>query len=307
MARVPSSPPWFSRAPHSASVLPPDAIAALAAARIAEALGTALARRGRAVLAPSSGRTPSATYAALRADHRRSLDWSRVVCVQLDEYEGVGDRDPRGFAANLRRDLLEPVGIRTFHRFNDGDGGLRLPLDAYERAVRAMGGIDCAVQGIGRNGHVAFNEPGDQRAAATRRVRLARSTLQANGVLFKRGVTLGLGVLAEARDTLILMIGAAKRDAAASVLFRPGGAANPAAELRRCDRVTVLLDPEAAPHGLLRPAVAEPASGVSRPPPILLPYGRAGRPVLRSLGEAPAPPVSAGMTGRAPDRIERGP
>ena len=75
------------------------------------------------------------------------------------------------------------------------------------------------VQGIGRNGHVAFNEPGDRRAAATRRVRLAPSTRKANGVLFTDGVTLGLEVLAEARETLVLMTGAAKRDAAASVLW----------------------------------------------------------------------------------------
>ena len=300
MARTASSPPWFARAPHSVAVLPADAMAEVAAARIVEALGAAIARRGRAVLAPSSGRTPLATYAVLRAAHRHSLDWSRVACVQLDEYEGVGDRDPRGFAAAVRRDLLEPLGIGRFHCFNDGNGELRCPLDAYERTVRAMGGIDCAVQGIGRNGHVAFNEPGDPRPAPTRRVRLAPSTRKANGVLFIRGVTLGLDVLSEARDTLVLMIGAAKRDAAASVLFRAGGTANPAAALRRCDRVTVLLDLEAAPGRLLPKAA--PARDTGRPAPIVLPHRGAERPAAHpSADGTPPPPVPPARTpaGRA--------
>jgi glucosamine-6-phosphate deaminase len=304
MDRTASSLPWFARAPHSLAVLPGAEIAEVAAARIVAALGAALARRGRAVFAPSASRTPRPAYALLRSAHRRSLDWSRVVCVQMDEYEGVGDRDPRGFAAELRRELVEPLGIGRFHRFHDGNGELRCPLDAYERAVRGMGGIDCAVQGIGRNGHVAFNEPGDARGGATRRVRLAHSTCKANGVLFTRGVTLGLNVLAEAREALVLMTGAAKRDAAVSVLFRAGGKENPAAAIRRCGRVSVLLDPEAAPERLLRPA--RPAEAASGPAPIALPppdaAGLPGRPRFGG-----APPAPAGAVERMPDLVVQGP
>jgi glucosamine-6-phosphate deaminase len=289
--------PWFSRAPHSLSVLPADAIARAAAARVVAALGSALERRGKAVLAPSAGRTPLATYALLRAAHRSSLDWSRVVCVQIDEYEGVGDCDPRGFAAELRRELVEPLGIGRLLRFHDAAGELRRPLESYERAVRGLGGIDCAVHGVGRNGHVAFNEPGDERARATRRVRLARSTRVANGVLFTSGVTLGLDVLAEAREALVLMIGDAKRDAAESVLFRAGGRENPAAAIRRCGRVTVLLDPEAAPERLL--ALTEPAEAAGRPAPVL------ASPPSPRLGETP--PAPAATAGRTPDLIEQGP
>lgn len=296
--------PWFSRPPHDWAVLPGHELAKVAADRIVAALGAAVARRGRAVFAPSAGRTPLPAYALLRAAHRRSLDWSRVVCVQMDEYEGVGDRDPRGFAAALRRELVEPLGIGRFHGFNDGDGRLRCSLDAFERAVRAMGGIDCAVQGIGRNGHVAFNEPGDRRGAATRRVRLAPCTRKANGVLFTDGVTLGLDVLAEARETLVLMTGAAKRDAAASVLFRAAGAANPAAALRRCGRVTVLLDPEAAPVRLLERA--RPAGGADRPAATVLPLPGAKRPP-RPHGDEGSTVPPARPLGHAPDLIERGP
>ena len=256
---------WFLRAPHAIRVLPGEAIAEVAAARIATVLGAAVARRGRAVFLPSAGRTPLGTYALLRDAHRHSLDWSRVVCVQMDEYEGVGDRDPRGFADLLRRELVAPLGIGRFLRFHDGAGALRRPLAAYERALRALGGIDCAVQGVGRNGHIAFNEPGDSGAASTRSVRLAPSTCAANGVPFTRGVTLGTAVLGEARETLVLMLGAAKRQAAEAVLFRPGGIGNPAAALRRCGRVVVFLDPEAAPARLALPPVpiAPPAHRVA--------------------------------------------
>ena len=306
MAGAATSPPWFARAPHGLAVLPANEIAELAAARMVVTLGEALARRGRAVLAPSAGRTPKATYALLRAAHRRGLDWSRVVCVQMDEYEGIGDRDPRGFAADLRRELVEPLGIGRFLRFHDGEGALRRPLDAYERSVRALGGIDCAVQGIGRNGHVAFNEPGDARGGATRRVRLAHSTCKANGVLFTRGVTLGLDVLAEAKETLVLMTGAAKRDAAASVLFRAGGKDNPAAALRRCGRVLVLLDPEAAPERLLRSAAPDEPEAALAPTAFPPPLGN-GMGVRPRLGEALPPSTSAGIAAGASNFVEWGP
>lgn len=296
MDQAASSLPWFSRPPHGLAVLPAGEIAKTAAARVVASLGAALARKGRAVLVPSAGRTPRATYALLRAAHRHGLDWSRVVCVQMDEYEGVGDRDPCGFAAELRRELVEPLGIGRFLRFHDGDGGLRRPLDAYERAVRALGGVDCALHGVGRNGHVAFNEPGDARADTTRRVLLARATRVANGVLFTRGVTLGLDVLAGAREALVLMTGAAKRDAAASVLFRPEGVANPAAAIRRCGRVTVLLDPEAAPESLPRWALSA-GCAAGRPPATV--------PSPSEYG--PPRPPAAGTAERTPDLVEQGP
>lgn len=292
MDQTASPVPWFSRPPHGFAVLPADRIAGTAASRVLAALGAALERRGRAVLAPSAGRTPLSTYALLRAAHRHSLDWSRVVLVQMDEYEGVGDRDPCGFAAELRRELVEPLGIGRFLRFHDADGGLRRPLDAYERAVRAMGGIDCALHGVGRNGHIAFNEPGDARANTTRRVLLARSTRVANEVLFTHGVTLGLDVLAEARETVVLMTGAAKRDAAASVLFRPEGLANPAAALRRCGRVTVLLDSEAAPENLAQWLEPVPGGAVLS--------------TRRAFDEAPPKP-SPGTAERVTELVEQGP
>jgi glucosamine-6-phosphate deaminase len=243
-------PHWFSRPPHGLSVLDRDAIARAAAKCLARALIDGLAARQHVVLVASAGRTPLGTYAVLRRSFRSSVNWSRVICVQMDEYADLGSTDPRALAAEIRHELIEPLGVGQFIGFFDAGGAPICSLNDYEDQLRRLGGIDVAVHGIGRNGHIGFNEPSSTRGCRTRRVILAASTRLANGVAFRNAVTLGPLILSQARVAIVLLIGAEKQGAADALLFGTVGPHNPAAYLRACARVSVFLDPPAVPAAL---------------------------------------------------------
>ncbi len=220
-----------------------------AAGLIASTLATAIRDHGRAVLVPSAGRTPTATYRALRDNHRQSLDWRRVHVVQMDEYRGIGANDPRSFAYYLSTEIVAPLCVGGFTHFNDKAGALVCPLDDYETA---FGAIDLVVHGIGRNGHLGFNEPNASIDSKCRQVRLTPSTLltnfpdEAERRQFAEGMTLGLTSLRAARNSLLLATGREKAEALNQACCMPPSERCPASVLRDCENVVVLADPAAA-------------------------------------------------------------
>lgn len=228
-------------------ILDRDRLAVRVADRIAHMLRDRLSRHPRAIVAASVGETFVDSYAALRERHRTSVDWSRVVCVQMDEYAGLGGAHSQSLAFRLRRDVVDLLGIKSFLRFYDDDGRPTASLADYEQRLRDLGGIDCAIHGVGRNGHIAFNEPGAPAPERTRRVRLAESTRRANGVAFRTGVTLGMDRLCEARLSIVALIGAHKRAAAKLLLCVPPGPDNPAGRLVSRGDAHIYLDHAAAP------------------------------------------------------------
>ena len=237
---IPPEQPW---------VLAREALNQAAARWIVDTLSERLEEAGHACLVPSAGRTPLATYAVLRDRYRDAIDWRRVHLVQMDEYKGLPTDDPRSFADYLRCHLVEPLGIGAFTHFNDADGRLlRSPAD-YERDLPP---IDLVVHGIGRNGHIGFNEPGAAFTSATREVRLSPSTLGANFTVdadrqaCATGVTLGLRCLLAARQSLLLAWGVEKADALRRALCDAPSPRCPASGLRLTGRLIVMVDPDAA-------------------------------------------------------------
>jgi glucosamine-6-phosphate deaminase len=123
----------------------------------------------------------------------------------------------------------------------------------YEARIRAAGGIDLQLLGLGRNGHIAFNEPGSSLSSRTRVVRLTRSTREDGRSALppgmeppRAGITLGVGTILEARRLLLLATGETKRSAAEAMCFGPVSPACPASALRLHPDATVLLDGRAA-------------------------------------------------------------
>lgn len=206
-----------------------------------------LGRKSHAVITVSAGRTFRPTYALIRDSYRTAVDWTRVICVQMDEYVGVAPADDRSLASQVLREFIDPLGIGKFIKFYDGAG--EPSLHFYEQRIRDLGGLDFTLHGVGRNGHIGFNEPGSSPTSRTRIVPLADSTRTANGVDFREGVTLGMGTLREARASVIALRGPEKRDAATALLYGDVSPDYPVTYLRDCSGVRVFLDREAAPRG----------------------------------------------------------
>ena len=171
-----------------------------------------------------TGHTPRRMYAALR-DHARdgSLPSDRVTVLGLDEYLGLGPDDPRSFRADLDVELSGiPLGRREAL-----DGAAR---DAEVEAVLDAAPIDLAVLGLGRDAHVAFNEPGARADDGVRRVALHPSTIAAAAEDFggaehvpREALTVGPRTLLAARELLLIVTGSDKASALQQALEAPVG------------------------------------------------------------------------------------
>jgi glucosamine-6-phosphate deaminase len=226
----------------------PDRVGLLGAELLANRLR---ARPGLRLLLPT-GRTPEGMYAALRAHAaEHSLPTEQAAVFQLDEYAGVGPRDPRSFASTLRREL----GELRFASLQLLDGAAADPALEARRHQALLDGapIDLAVLGLGRDGHVAFDEPGslpeeDARVVGLDPVTIADAAGAFGGepVVPRQAITVGLRTLREARALLLLVTGEAKARALRALLDDPVSTRRPASLLRDHPRLTIIADRAAA-------------------------------------------------------------
>ena len=228
--------------------LAPDAIGPAAA----ELVLAALDARRHPVIGVATGSSPSPLYDALAASAR---DFTGATWFALDEYVGLPPGHPESYAEVLRREIIEPLGLdpRTVHLPDPHREDLQAACDDYERRIAAAGGIDLQILGIGRNGHLAFNEPGGALDSRTRVERLTEDTRRANQRFFDsldsvptHCLTQGLGTIREARQLLLIARGEDKAPALRAALQGPVSPESPASVLQLHGRVTVLADAAAA-------------------------------------------------------------
>ena len=225
-----------------------EAAGELAADRIA----ALVARKPDAVLGLATGSTPLPIWDALR---RRGLDLSRVRGFALDEYLGLPPGHPESYRAVITREVVEPLGLDpALVRVPGDDGGETDTAGArYEDAILDAGGIDLQILGIGRTGHIGFNEPGSSLASRTRIKTLTDATRADNARFFPNAeevprhcLTQGLGTILEARELVLLAFGEGKAEAVAGAVEGPLSASLPASVIQLHPEVTVLLDEPAA-------------------------------------------------------------
>lgn len=215
------------------------------------------AARPHAIVGLATGSTPSALYREVAARRERGElpDPSRTTGFALDEYVGLPDDHPQRYARVLAREWTQPLGLSPAQvRVPDTrEGGLDTAGERYEAEIAAAGGVDVQILGIGRNGHIGFNEPGSALCSRTRLKTLSRETREDNARFFsgidevpRYCLTQGLGTILRARTILLLAFGAAKADAVAAAVEGPVSAQVPASVLQFHERVAVLVDEAAA-------------------------------------------------------------
>lgn len=226
----------------------PEAATAIAARLIARLLK----EKPDAVLGLATGSTPLPLYRAL-VDMQ--LDWSRVRTFNLDEYLGLAPEHPQSYHHFMWENLFRHVNIRP-ENVHIPDG-LAADVPAfcadYEARIRAVGGIDLQLLGIGSDGHIGFNEPSSSLASRTRIKTLTQRTRADNARFFASAdevpshvITMGIGTIMEARTNLLLAFGAKKAQALAEAAEGPVTAMNPASALQLHPDTRVCLDEAAA-------------------------------------------------------------
>src|SRR5579859_2709275 len=196
------------------------------AARIVAA---AVRANPKIVLGLATGSTPLGMYEELVALHRSgTLDFSRATSFNLDEYLGLPKDHPQSFHYFMHSNFFSRVNSSP-EKIHIPDGSIRADYsqycEGYERAIKSAGGIDLQILGIGRNGHIGFNEPNSSLASRTRLKELTRETIEDNRKFFPPGmeipecaITMGIGTILDARRILILATGKSKAAAVAKAI-----------------------------------------------------------------------------------------
>lgn len=215
-----------------------------------------LTRKGYRVLGLPTGSTPLRLYRALVDGYRRAeLDFAEIHTFNLDEYLGLPADHPQSYRCFMETNLFSQVNVRADHiHFLSGlPADIEEECDSYERAIKALGGIKLQILGIGRDGHIGFNEPTSSLASRTREKTLTRETIEDNRRFFEKdeevprwALTMGVGTIMEAREILLLATGRAKADAVAAMIEGPVTAMCTASALQMHPRVTVVIDEAAA-------------------------------------------------------------
>lgn len=222
-----------------------------AGALAADAIEGLVRDRPDAVLGLATGSTPLTTWGSLAA---RGLDLSRVRGFALDEYVGLPPGHPESYRAVITREVVEPLGLTPeLVRVPADRGPLEAAGEDYERAIVDAGGVDLQILGIGRTGHIGFNEPGSSFASLTRVKTLTASTRLDNARFFdsvadvpRHCITQGLGTILRARHLVLLAFGEAKAEAVAGAVEGPLTASVPGSAIQLHSHVTVIVDEAAA-------------------------------------------------------------
>ena len=218
----------------------------------ADAIAAVVVEKPDAVLGLATGSTPLSTWTALRA---RALDLSRVRGFALDEYIGLPAGHPESYRAVITREVVEPLGLTPSLIRVPGDDGLPIQGagDRYEDDIVAAGGIGLQVLGIGRTGHIGFNEPGSSLASLTRVKTLTEKTRADNARFFdsiddvpRHCLTQGLGTILRARHLVLMAFGESKAPAIAAAAEGPVSASVPGSVVQLHPKVTIIVDEAAA-------------------------------------------------------------
>ena len=227
--------------------------------RAAAVIAAQVVSKPDCVLGLATGSTPIGAYKQLVEWHKQGdLSFAGVRSVNLDEYVGLAPTHDQSYRYFMQSNLFDHVDIlpENTNVPNGLAGDAAAESARYEQVVRELGYADLQLLGLGRNGHIGFNEPCAEFPVATHLVDLTQSTIEANARFFasaddvpKQALTMGIGTIMHARSILVVASGADKADAVRKTVQGPVTPDVPASILQLHPNVTIIGD-EAALSGL---------------------------------------------------------
>jgi glucosamine-6-phosphate deaminase len=221
----------------------------------ADIIGAQVLLKPDAVLGLATGSTPIGTYEELvRRYEAGRLDFSKIKTVNLDEYRGLTRDNDQSYYYFMHSHLFDHININKNNtKVPDGmePDTLKAGQD-YDNIIKNYGGIDLQLLGLGNNGHIGFNEPGDEFIDKTHVVDLTESTIEANKRFFasiddvpKQAYTMGIGSIMRAKRVLMVVNGSGKAEIVKEAFFGPITPKVPASILQLHNDFILIGDVEA--------------------------------------------------------------
>lgn len=206
------------------------------------------------VLGLATGSSPVGTYKELiKMNKAGDIDFSQVVSVNLDEYVGLDGSNDQSYRYFMNDNLFDHVNIRKEYTFvpNGCADDLEEEGAKYDAMIKALGGIDLQLLGIGLDGHIGFNEPDSCFVGPTHEVVLDESTIEANARFFEKkedvpttAITMGMMSIMQAKKVLLVANGPKKKEIVEKSFFGPITPEVPASILQLHPDVTVIYSEE---------------------------------------------------------------
>ena len=220
-----------------------------------EAFVQTVLRKPNAVLGLATGATPLPTYAYMAdACKAGKVSFKDVSTFNLDEYCDLPKTHKNSYYSFMFENLFSKIDVDpdNVHFLNGNAPDDRAESARYAAEIEAAGGIDIQFLGIGRNGHIAFNEPSDRFTNDAFKVQLTDSTIEANSIYFDDvpmphyAMTMGIGSIMRARKIILVATGKSKAEAVRAMVCGEIDPHCPASILKAHPDCTVYLDPDAA-------------------------------------------------------------
>ena len=201
----------------------------------------------------ATGNTQIPLYQALvRLAKKKDIDFSQLSTFNLDEYIGVPASSPSSFRFYMDKQLFHDLPVKhCYFPYADESCSIEDNIATFEKAIQEHGGIDFQLLGIGRNGHIGFNEPPSERNSGTREVMLAPETLEDNkkdlvhGEVPSSAVTMGIDTIYRAKKIALIAIGEKKAEAIRQMFECDANPQCPASFLQDHPKLTVYADLDA--------------------------------------------------------------
>lgn len=218
-------------------------------------MNKAIEKKGKVVVCFATGGTPTGLYKLLRTKYKDRVNWEKVITFNLDEYVGLSGNHSQSYRYYMDKHLFNhlPIPKENINFLNGKAKNFQKECKQYEEKINKVGGIDITILGIGRNGHIAFNEPGSNFNSKTRKIKLKEGTIQDNSRFFedkekvpRYALTMGINTInSKSGEILLLASGKKKADAIKNSIKKPVTPKTPASILQNHPNVHYIIDKKA--------------------------------------------------------------